>query len=298
LTPLAPLFHRATKLVRWGEHRAGMFVRVSGQVADGTSVHRSWHLVAEGDDGPFIPSMAVAAVVRRTLAGQRPEAGARTAARELELADYQPMLAARRIRTGRREEMATSEQPPLYYRLLGDAWNALPAAVRAMHSADTAGAEGIATVERGSGWLSRLVAALFRFPKTDAHIPLSVSFARQGGREIWRRHFRSRAFSSVQTAGARRWDRLLVERFGPFSVALALVVDGDSLSFVSRGWRFFGLPLPAILRPRGHSYEREQDGSFVFQAEITHPLTGLIVRYRGALTPRATAVPAPPHVGD
>jgi hypothetical protein len=82
-----------------------------------------------------------------------------------------------------------------------------------------------------------------------------------------------------------------VERFGPFSVALALVVGNGTLSFVSRGWRFLGLPLPATLRPRGHSYEREENGRFVFQADIAHPLTGLIVRYRGSLTPRAAAAP-------
>jgi hypothetical protein len=32
-----------------------------------------------------------------------------------------------------------------------------------------------------------------------------------------------------------------------------------------------------------------ENGRFVFQAEIAHPLTGLIIRYRGALTPRVGA---------
>jgi len=110
LTPLAPLFHRAAKFVRWGEHRGGMFVRVRGRTADGVEVCRSWHLIAEGDDGPFIPSMAASAIIRRILAGRRPESGARPATHELELADYQPMFVTRRIRTGRREETAPSER--------------------------------------------------------------------------------------------------------------------------------------------------------------------------------------------
>jgi Domain of unknown function (DUF4166) len=76
-----------------------------------------------------------------------------------------------------------------------------------------------------------------------------------------------------------------------------LVAENGTLSLVSRGWRFLGLPLPAILRPRGHSYEREENGRFLFQAEIAHPLTGLIVRYRGTLTPRAAAAPAPRRGG-
>jgi hypothetical protein len=32
---------------------------------------RSWHLVAEGDDGPFIPAMAAEAIIRGWLSGQK-----------------------------------------------------------------------------------------------------------------------------------------------------------------------------------------------------------------------------------
>ena len=46
--------------MRFGEHRGGMFVRARG-IAGGRPVERSWHLLAEGDDGPYIPSMAIEA---------------------------------------------------------------------------------------------------------------------------------------------------------------------------------------------------------------------------------------------
>ena len=59
--------------------------------------------MAEGDDGPLIPSMAVAALVRRTLGGARPAPGARPAIGELSLADYEGLFSTRAIHAGRRE---------------------------------------------------------------------------------------------------------------------------------------------------------------------------------------------------
>jgi hypothetical protein len=47
------------------------------------------------------------------------------------------------------------------------------------------------------------------------------------------------------------------------------------------------VPLPRRLAPAGDAYEHAEDGRFNFHVEITHPLTGLIVRYRGWLAPAA-----------
>ena len=57
-----------------------MFVAVQGTGPGGERIERSWHLLAEGDDGPLIPSMAAAAIIRHCLAGRLPAAGARAAA--------------------------------------------------------------------------------------------------------------------------------------------------------------------------------------------------------------------------
>ena len=54
LLPFARLMHWASNRLRWGEHRGGMYVEVQGARA-GKPVTRSWHMIAEGDDGPFIP---------------------------------------------------------------------------------------------------------------------------------------------------------------------------------------------------------------------------------------------------
>ena len=51
----------------------------------------------------MIPAMAVAALVRRCLAGRRPAAGARPATGELGLGDYEELFSTRTIHAGRRE---------------------------------------------------------------------------------------------------------------------------------------------------------------------------------------------------
>jgi hypothetical protein len=45
--------------------------------------------------------------------------------------------------------------------------------------------------------------------------------------------------------------------------------------------------MPLALAPREDACELVQDGRFNFQVEIGHPITGLIVRYRGWLVPRS-----------
>jgi Domain of unknown function (DUF4166) len=65
------------------------------------------------------------------------------------------------------------------------------------------------------------------------------------------------------------------------------VVDDGRLALVLRGWRVFGVKLPMWLCPRSVAYEAVEDGRFRFYVEISHPVAGLIVRYRGWLVPDA-----------
>ncbi len=284
LSPFAPLMHATMNVLRWGEHRGGMFVEVSGAGASGETIVRSWHLLAEGGDGPLIPSMACEAVIRRMLAGAKPQTGARAATSDLELADYDALFANRAIVTGMRKQEPMSA--PLYRRLLGEAYDRMPEPLRHMH--DLKGemvAKGLAEVERGRSFVARLVAAVIGFPEEGREIPVQVEFRTENGREIWRRVFGARAFVSTQEEGAGRFERLLCERFGPFAFGLALVLEEGRLKLVVRRWTFFGLPLPRAWAPNGDSYEYAADGRFNFHVEIVLPLAGLVVRYRGWLMP-------------
>jgi hypothetical protein len=283
LTPFAPLMHFASNHIRCGEHRGGMFVEVDGLDAGGGPRKKSWHLIADGDDGPLIPSMAVEAIVRNALQGHGPRPGARAAVRELELDAYERLFAARTIYTGMRDDSA-SDAAPLYARVLGDAWRTLPEKIRDMHDVrDAARAEGRGRVERGRSVLARLVCAVVGFPQDTADTPVSVQFKASDGIETWTRSFGNDRFGSRQFAGRDRTAHLLCERFGALTFAMALVATGDRLSLVLRRWSIFGLPLPMWLCPRSRSYESAEAGRFNFHVEIAHPLTGLIVRYDGWL---------------
>jgi hypothetical protein len=281
--PFASLMTMATNRVRWGEHRGGMFVAIEGRDGAGHKVNRSWHLLAEGDDGPLIPSMAVEALVRRMLEGRFPNPGARAATTELELADYQPLFARRTIHTGMREADPVA---PLYRSVLGSAWQSLPPEIRVLHDvANVVQGEGRGDVVRGSGLLARLAGRLVGLPPACRDAIVAVRFEATNGGETWTRSFAGQSFSSRQWAGSGRSERLLCERFGPLVVGMALLVDKDRLRLVPRRWSLFGVPLPMALGPRANAYESVSDGRSCFHVEISHPLTGLIVRYSGWLVP-------------
>jgi hypothetical protein len=155
-----------------------------------------------------------------------------------------------------------------------------------MHAVEqTAWAQGRASVERGHGMLARLVASVVGFPQAAADTPVRVRFAATKNEEIWTRTFGDLSFSSRQFAGRGRSEGLLCERFGALTFAMALVPAGARLALILRRWSAFGVPLPRWLGPRTTAYETSEDGRFHFHVEISHPFTGLIVRYRGWLTP-------------
>ena len=72
---LAPFAARLTaiaeRLRRFGTDRGGLRVDVEGPAA-----RRSWHLIAEGGDGPFVPVLPAAALVRKLAGGHRVARGA------------------------------------------------------------------------------------------------------------------------------------------------------------------------------------------------------------------------------
>jgi hypothetical protein len=180
------------------------------------------------------------------------------------------------------------DRAPLYRRVLGEAWNSLPAPLQVMHDVTSERiADGVAVIERGSGWLARLAAFILRLPRAGRDIPIIVSFQARRGFEYWQRDFAGRSFSTVQEQGRGRCERLLCERFGPINVGMELLCESERLRFVVRRWSVCGIPLPRALAPRGDSYECVEAGRFHFRVEIAHPFTGLIVRYRGWLVPRA-----------
>jgi Domain of unknown function (DUF4166)/Saccharopine dehydrogenase NADP binding domain len=278
LAPLAPLAYLVLNALKYGDHRGGMFIEATG-TRNGEPVTRSWHMLAEGDDGPFIPS----ALIRRAAAGQPPAPGARSGIDALSLADYDTLFAGPAIITGWRDDPTG----PIYEQTLGPAFATLPAALQSLHRPGARSLwSGRATVQRGNSPVAALVALLFSFPAAGADIPVSVTFLTQpDGTETWGRNFDGRLMVSTQEAGRGRNQHLITERFGPFAFGLALVTDGPRLRIIPRRWTLFGLPLPRALMPRGDSYETERNGKFRFHVEIALPVVGPVVTYDGWLDP-------------
>ena len=136
LGPFAALFWRVINRVGWGERRGGFVVVVEGQDAGGGPVMRSWHLIADEDDGPFIPCLAAEAVLLSALAGRWPAPGARPASDAVRLEDLEPLIASLRISSGHRTSSPEQAGQPLYRRILGERWTELPPAVRALHDSN------------------------------------------------------------------------------------------------------------------------------------------------------------------
>jgi len=91
---------RAADLFRnWGSEDGAMHVTVRGRDPDGRDVERTWQLVAADGDGPYVPTLAAAALVRKLLDGDLP-AGASPCVGHLALADFTRQMDGLAIHTG------------------------------------------------------------------------------------------------------------------------------------------------------------------------------------------------------
>jgi hypothetical protein len=179
-----------------------------------------------------------------------------------------------------------TENQPLYQRVLGNQFDALPHPIRAMHDVtDMLVATGRADVDRGGGIIGWLIGKVVGFPQAGRDVPVTVRFAVKGQDEIWTRTFGTASFSSRQAVGKNHLGALLVESFGPFAFAMALVLNGDVMRLIPKRWTCLGIPLPLSLAPFGDSYEFVSAGRFNFHVEIRLPLLGTVVAYRGWLEP-------------
>jgi predicted DCC family thiol-disulfide oxidoreductase YuxK len=203
------------------------------------------------------------------------------------------LFAQRRIFTGLWSE-PVRDDASLYRKMLGEAWNTLPPAVRTMHEATTDFvAGGRAEIKRGANILAKLVFRLIGSPPSGSDVPVTVAFRMKEGGELWTRNFAGNRFSSFQTAGRGRRTHLLNERFGLFTFGIALVTEGGKMRLIPRRWSALGLPLPLALIPGGEAFENvDAEERFHFDVEIRLPLVGLIVSYKGWLVPGA-AKPLP-----
>lgn len=274
LSPYARWLLPLQKLTaRFGTDRSAMTIEVKG-MAQGSAELRRWTLIAEAGDGPEIPTIA-AHVLANAIAEEWVEPGARPAAGEVRLGDFDVHF----DRLAIFRAIERQSYMPLYRRVIGADYAALPQPVRAMHDLiGDAGASGRATVRRGRSVLARLVCRVMRFPPEGEH-DLHVSFEERNGVERWTRDFAGRAFTSeLSQRGAH-----LVERFGPMRFSFDLPSDAAGLKMAMRGWSVFGIPMPLFLAPRSEAREWAEGEDFCFDVPIALPGIGKVVHYSGRL---------------
>lgn len=172
----------------------------------------------------------------------------------------------------------------LYPRVLGDAFERLPPAVRRLHgSSGGIAASGLCRVERGANPLARLIAGLFGLPAAgEGSVRVRIEVAGSG--ERWTRDFGGRRTISVQGEVPGRAG-LIFERFGPGHFLIDPQPGAAGLNFALKGARFLGCPLPHFLWPTIVGEATAPDGRYHFNVSIALPLVGLVVRYRGQLVP-------------
>lgn len=169
--------------------------------------------------------------------------------------------------------------PPLFGRLLGDAYARLPATVATLHARD--GAQryvGEVDVVRGTGLLSRICAEATRLPPAGrGRIEVDIVAGADG--ETWTRHVAGHAMRSR----LREHDGHLRETLGLVTFDFRIACDDGRLRWIVERVSVFGLRLPRRWFRDVAAVEYEEAGRYRFDVRAGLPLAGLLVHYRGWL---------------
>lgn len=279
LSRFTGLFHNARRIFKFGSHRGGMFVRASNVEGEA-----SWHLIAEGDDGPRIPTLPAVALVRNMLRGNLPKPGAYSGDELISLADLEPEFAQLDIRYGLQYD---SGDLPVYEKIMGETYGQFAPAIQDLHRTGKGRKfSGRCDVIRGKNPLSNIVAEIIGFPKSGQDVPVTVTVTPDERGETWVREIGVSQFQSHHSLGEGRWSRIVTEKFGPIAIQMAILNEENRLRIETQGWFIFGIPLPRFLRPGGDVYETEDEqGRFVFHVDLRAPMFGRLCKYEGWLVP-------------
>jgi saccharopine dehydrogenase-like NADP-dependent oxidoreductase len=279
-----PLRYLADLFKPFGTDRGGMRVDVLLENERGQLVRRSWTLTADAGNGPSIPTLPALAALKMLADGALQWRGAAPC---VGLIPYDAIAAEFDHHNITTQTQEISAPPPLFRRLLGDAYDALPPAIRQAHEVHgVLVLEGTADATGPDHILSALIAQLFRLPRSGQNLPVRVEMrSEDDGSETWTRIYPGVTMrSNLRNADAKT--QQLDEVFGPVSVRLQWKADKRCLQLRTISARVCGFPLPDFLRPRSRAGETVgKDGQFHFDVPIALPLIGNIVHYKGTLRP-------------
>jgi saccharopine dehydrogenase-like NADP-dependent oxidoreductase len=286
LLPFArPLLWIANRLEPFGTGDGGMMVEAVGQDAAGAGRRARWTLVARDGTGPNVPILPALAIIEALAVNRLAFRGAAAAAGLVQLSElmgYFNLLGM--------ETQASSEPvgaPFLFERAIGPAWAKLPPVTRRIHTIDPAVIlEGEADVAGASNAAGCLIAKLFGLPPAANAVPLRVVIENVGEGERWARHYPARVMRShMSSADPAR--STVVEKMGPLRFTLELAASEAGIDMAPAAAHWGRIPLPRVLVPRIKATERaDGQGRHRFDVDISVPLAGRLVHYRGWLIPK------------
>jgi hypothetical protein len=178
--------------------------------------------------------------------------------------------------------------PSPFERLLGTAFENLPAPVRYLHALrQPTRTSGRADVTVATGVVVSLICWFAGLPRPGHDIDVSVTFTPDGsGGERWERQFADRRYTSAIAADEGKEQKYLIEYFSLFRLQFALTARPDRLEWSLAGWRLGALPLPRWSLPHIDCVEGADGERFTFDIDVTFPLVGPLIRYHGWLLPQ------------
>jgi hypothetical protein len=247
-------------------------------------LRRVWTLAADGGGGLYVPTLPALAALKMLATGSLEWRGAGPCAGVIPYAAIAAEFGHHNIKTQTREISAPA---PLFRRLLGNAYDALPPVIRRAHEVHgVLVLEGKADAASPDHVLGILIARLFRLPRSGSDMPVRVEMrSEDDGSETWTRIYPGVTMrSNLRNADSRTHQ--VTEVLGPLSIRLQWNASERGLQLQTISARMFGCPLPDFLRPRSHASETVgADGQFHFDVPIALPLIGTIVHYKGSLKP-------------
>jgi hypothetical protein len=186
-----------------------------------------------------------------------------------------------------------SDRRSPFERLLGPELERLPAPVRRIHSLrEPLATLGRAEITAANGFLARTICWFAGLPRPGRDVDVSVVFApTKEGREHWHRTFADRRYASTMEFGTGRDAGLLIEHFGLFDLRFQLRVAPEGLIWSLIGWRFLRIPLPRWSLPRIACVESGDGERYSFDIDVTFPVIGWLMHYRGWLLPQDARPP-------
>ena len=182
----------------------------------------------------------------------------------------------------------------LYRRVLAEAFESLPDAVKEVHSfAQEQRLEGRAEVQCNGTIPGKALLRLLRLPRPGRDLPAHVVFRRDSAGEVWQRRFGDDSFASHLSPHARQPGRI-IERKDAVAAVIRLEPVAEGLRWHVESFRLLGLPLPRFLAPRIEAFERDVGGRYHFEMTITLPLLGHFIAYKGWLKPGNGVMRSPP----